>query len=208
MRRADNVGTPTNDGRLGDPHMKGTMMASTQKGGAKGFLALLVTFAVAFLGLFSTMQASAAPPNDQSTGKLHFHKFDNTNVGLSGGTVTGEQVDSSTFGTPLGGVEFTITPVNVAAGVNFWDFTDLDTDGATVKSGQITVGTLNTAGKTTVTTDDQGNASTGALPLGLYYVTEIGHGTHSISQTTPPFFVSVPLPQKPGAASDFLYDIH
>jgi len=63
--------------------------------------------------------------------------------------------------------------------------------------------TLDTA--RTLTTDGTGTASLTDLTLGLYYVTETGHGANPVVSDVAPFLLTLPLPQAGGA---WLYDVH
>lgn len=117
-----------------------------------------------------------------------------------------EIADPSGLGTPLSGVEFTITPVTAQGGQPIdlttqegWDLAAAATPGdVTNEERDYTLGTPVTA----VTGADGTVVSD--LPLGLYLVEETGNGGHNIVDPVADFLVTLPMPN----GGDWIYDVH
>lgn len=135
--------------------------------------------------------------NQRTNAVLHIHKFE--------GNYTGHTNDGSVqnvTGTPLAGVEFQITPITGLDVKNFdhWvAYSKLNVKDLADR-GESNGYRLDTGRTTTVTTNDQGEASP-TLPLGFYMVTE----TSAPGRTTiSPYLVALPLTIN----DEWSYDIH
>ncbi|WP_137824778.1 SpaH/EbpB family LPXTG-anchored major pilin [Brevibacterium sp. 2SA] len=166
--------------------------------------ALAAAAALSLAGITAPAPAEAAAGNinPNTPSSLTINKYD----GDQGPRGDGTKIDdTSNLGSPLAGVEFTITPITQKGGQAI----DLDTDagwnlidGATVadvKGGGYTRGTPQT-----VTTDANGTV-TADLPHGFYLVEETGTGSNNVISPAEPFLVTLPLPQTGGK---WLYDVN
>lgn len=173
---------------------------------AKRGLTALVTTALLGLGLAGpTMAASSGNIDTNAHGSLTIHQFEGAQGAASTGPALG---DTTALGTPLAGITFTVEKVLTVNGTGV----DLTTDTGWTAAQDATASditanpskyTLDTGA--TATTDETGTASLTDLALGLYYVTETGHGTNPVVSDVAPFLVTLPLPQTGGV---WLYDVH
>ncbi|QZE26135.1 SpaH/EbpB family LPXTG-anchored major pilin [Brevibacterium casei] len=168
--------------------------------------ALAAAAAVSLVGVgVNAPAAEAASGNidpNRST-SLTINKYDGDQGPRGDGT---KIEDPSSLGTPLAGVEFTITPVTQRNSQAIDLKTDAGwnlIDGATIDN--VTEGNGYTFGTPiTVTTDANGQV-TQDLPFGLYKVEETGSGDNNIISPAQPFLVTLPLPQTGGK---WLYDVN
>ena len=148
-------------------------------------------------------EASAGNINPNTPTSLTINKYDGNQGPRGDGT---KIEDTSGLGTPLEGVQFTITPVLTKDGQPI----NLDTDagwnlieGATIDN--VTEANGYTFGDPiTVTTNAQGTV-TQNLPHGYYKVVETDPGPNNIVSPAQPFLVTLPLPQTGG---QWLYDVN
>lgn len=170
-------------------------------------VAALGAAALGVVGLAGVASAADEPLtgagniNPDTATSLTINKFD----GGEGKAGDGTKQDTSGFGNPLAGVTFSIQKVETKGGqaINLdtpegWDLIK------GVTADQVTEDPYALGTAQSVTTGADGTISA-ALPHGLYYVTETGHGDHNIVSETAPFLVTLPLPQKDG---NWLYDVN
>ncbi len=170
----------------------------------------LTRWAVAAAGVLSFgllgVAAPASATNDgpnldpNRTGSITVHKFeepaDATNL-ANDGTV----VDTTGL-KPLRDVKFTVQRVeDIDLGTNAgWDAAEaLAKRHTTVDDHELEVG-----GRS-LTTGTDGTATFDGLEVGLYLVSETGHGGNPIARSAEPFLVSIPLAS---ADNTWLYDVH
>ncbi|GAA3850115.1 hypothetical protein KACC15558_31200 [Brevibacterium ammoniilyticum] len=148
-------------------------------------------------------EAAAGNIDPTRSTSLTINKYD----GPQGARGDGTKIDDpSSLGTPLAGVEFTITPVATKDGQTIDLKTDAGwnlIDGATI--GNVTEGNGYTFGTPIKVTTDANGQVTQDLPFGLYKVEETGSGGNNIVSPAQPFLVTLPLPQSGGK---WLYDVN
>ena len=164
---------------------------------------VIVAAAVA-AGAVVAAPASPAMANNidpSADSSLTIHKYAGPENPRGDGT---EIADPSGLGTPLSGVEFTITPVTAQGGQPIdlttqagWDRAENATP-QNVRGGGYTLGTPVTA----VTGADGTVVSD--LPLGLYLVEETDPGDNNVVSEVDPFLVTLPMPNR----GDWIYDVH
>jgi fimbrial isopeptide formation D2 family protein len=158
---------------------------------------------------FSVAPAVAAPLVDGSqTGSLTVHKFEKPPTITGGGGGNNRMVNTAGL-VPLAGIEFTIQQVNtIDLSTNVgWDaahnlsnvFSPADPEGSISGAG-LTLGS-----SLAQTTDTDGTAAFGNLPVGLYLVTE----TNYPAGVTPsaPFLATIPTTD-PDNQDNWTYDVH
>jgi len=185
-------------------------MTAIRSGRLRAFLLVFAAFAVALLGLARPAgAASPSLPDPSRTGSITMHKFEapSSPTGLpNNGTV----VDTAGL-TPMPGVTFSVqqvTGIDLTTNQGWQDASALSRSfNPANASGSITAAGhgLSAAAGSPVTTDSNGAASVGSLPLGLYLVTE----TSWPAGATPsaPFLVSVPLTD-PSNLDKWIYDVN
>jgi len=157
--------------------------------------------AVAFVAAgLSGIVAQAEPiPGDinpEASGELTIHKYDG-DEGEDGGDGT-PIGDTSGFGNPLQGVEFTITQIDVDL---------LTAEGWETVEGFYSTPTsapLVSGSEQTATTLAGGEAVFEDLTVGAYLVQETNSGPNLITSPAAPFIVTIPLPHDDG----WLYGVH
>ena len=184
-------------------------MTNTSKGRLGRLVAAVGVVAIATLGAVTIGGPASATdgPNidPKATGSVTIHKYQQpaqpTTLPHDGTALTPEQLKGLQ---PLEGVTFSIAKV---------DAVDLATNAGwtlaeklTVVAGKVTDGTTTfaTTAVSAGATAADGTLAFPSLGLGVYLVTETGAGGNPIAVTSPPFLVSVPLPN----AGKWLYDIH
>lgn len=141
--------------------------------------------------------------NPDTPSSLTINKYD----GDQGPRGDGTKIDDpSSLGTPLAGVEFTITPVETRNGQPI----DLDTeagwnliDGATIDN--VTEANGYTFGDPITVVTGADGTITQSLPHGYYKVEETDPGPNNVVSPAQPFLVTLPLPQSGGK---WLYDVN
>lgn len=180
------------------------MRSNEPRRGWRVGLGLAVATAIAALGSVGT--ASAAPlVNPDALGSITVHKFE------APVTPTGDYSDGTikdTTGlTPLPGVDFTVAQVNtidLSTNAGWTEAASIPFDPANPENSLTDAGyTLGTA--STVTTDVNGEAYFGELPVGVYLVQETSYP----AGVTPsaPFIITVPL-TNPDSSDTWMYDVH
>lgn len=170
-----------------------------------GFVAAGIGVAAA-LGMASP--AMAAPDesniNPNATGSIVVHKHATPNPE---GTTRSTGTELSTPpAAPLQGVQFTVSRVTHATAL------DLTKSSTWQTLSTLSVQTVTTAGNgysvaqvgTPQTTNAQGVATFGNLPVGVYLVQETSAGSQPIALRSQPFLVSIPLPE----AGKWNYNVH
>ncbi|MGW9020647.1 SpaH/EbpB family LPXTG-anchored major pilin [Leucobacter chromiiresistens] len=165
---------------------------------------LLAIGAIAAAAIVAAPAAPALADNIDPAAptSLTIHKY----AGSEGAEGDGSEIaDPSGLGTPLAGVEFTITPVTASASGPItlttpagWERASNLTP-ADVRGGGFTLGT-----PTVVTTGADGSISS-ALPIGLYLVEETDPGGNNVVSPVDPFLVTLPTPAGGG---EWTYDVH
>ena len=169
--------------------------------------ALLGAAALLFSGVapVSATTNNAPQIDPQATGSITIHKL--AQSGESGDADhQGEQLDLS--GTPLEGVEFTITNLGVepSTSAGWQEVEELRTmsPDLLVEQGDARP----SDSRFSVTTNASGMASTDSvkeLPVGVYLVEETDSGPHDTVEPVAPFLVSLPTA---GPDNEWLYDVH
>lgn len=150
--------------------------------------------------MMATMLATGVVAYDnnvnQETGSITIHKLEQADIGQDewpeGDPGDGtEMSDTTSLGTPLANVEFSIWNVT-GTHTGSEDATEIDID---------------TLGEATAvkTTDDDGVAKFEDLEVGVYLVAETNKDPHT-TRVTPNFFVSIPMTNPEG--NGWLYDVH
>ncbi len=157
------------------------------------FLAMLMMATMLATGVVAVDDQNYDP---NETGSITIHKFEQKDEGQedwpagehgSGMPIT----DTTGFGEPLAGVEFTIWNVTTTYEGDE-DVTQVDT---------------NTLGEATaqVITNENGIATFDNLAVGVYLVAETNWDEHT-TRVTPNFLVSIPMTNPEG--DDWIYDVH
>ncbi|MEJ6488115.1 SpaH/EbpB family LPXTG-anchored major pilin [Leucobacter sp. USCH14] len=133
---------------------------------------------------------------------LTIHKY----AGSEGGEGDGSEIaDPSGLGTPLAGVEFTITPVTASASGPI----DLATPAGWERASNLTPADVSgggfTLGTPTIVTTGADGSIASALPIGLYLVEETDPGENNVVSPVDPFLVTLPTPAGGG---EWTYDVH
>jgi fimbrial isopeptide formation D2 family protein/LPXTG-motif cell wall-anchored protein len=166
---------------------------------AQRLTAVAGALTLGLVGVAAPAAAQVTDPNidPEQTGSLTIQKFaePETATGLPN---DGTEVDTAGLD-PLEGIEFTIEQVGdydltTEAG---WEAIDGMTPAQAADEPLTQVGVDTTAADGQVTFSD--------LELGLYLVTETGHGDHLVPNEAAPFLVTVPMPH---ATQGWLYDIY
>ncbi|EKU45676.1 MULTISPECIES: SpaH/EbpB family LPXTG-anchored major pilin [Brevibacterium] len=166
-------------------------------------LAAAAALSLVGVSLDAPTAEAAGNINPDTPSSLTINKYDGDQGPRGDGT---EIEDTSSLGTPLAGVEFTIRQVLTANG----EEVNLDTAaGWDAIDGVVVADVLAGDGFTfgdpiTVTTDANGQV-TQSLPHGLYIVEETDPGPNNIVSPAQPFLVTLPLPQTGG---QWLYDVN
>ena len=151
------------------------------------------------LGALGLAAPAAAQQNIEptETGSITVHKFEepDTATGLPN---DGTAVDTTGL-TPLQGVEFTVQEVGDfdLTTAEDWDAIDGMTPADAADENLVEVGST--------TTEANGQAVFEGLDLGLYLVSETGHGDNLISNSAAPFLVTIPMPHE---EQGWLYDVN
>ncbi|WP_404312525.1 SpaH/EbpB family LPXTG-anchored major pilin [Agrococcus terreus] len=170
-----------------------------------GFVAAGIGVAAA-LGMASPAMAAPDESNidPNATGSIVVHKHATPNPE---GTTRSTGTELSTPpAAPLQGVQFTVSRVTHATAL------DLTKSSTWQTLSTLSVQTVTTAGNgysvaqvgTPQTTDAQGVATFGNLPVGVYLVQETSAGSQPIALRSQPFLVSIPLPE----AGKWNYNVH
>ncbi|WP_350269965.1 SpaH/EbpB family LPXTG-anchored major pilin [Brevibacterium sp. CBA3109] len=180
-------------------------MKSRKLGLWRRLTAVAAVSALSLLGVAGTAQATDNVGNIDASksGSIIVHKFDGSE-GTDGGD--GSVIsDTSGLGKPLAGAGFTVEQVTEKGGQAIDLTTPEGWDAISgLQASDITDGGFTTADKATKTTDGNGLATFGGLPLGLYLVTESSPPANATS-TTAPFLVTLPLSQDNGK---WIYDVN
>ncbi len=176
------------------------MKSSKVRRGIVASLAAIASAGMLALGAGGAHAANTANIDPSKTGSLIIHKYEKpatpTNLPNDGTALTPAQTAALT---PMAGVTFTVQKVNNI---------DLTTNTGWTAASALTpaqaAAQAATPGSTT-TTDANGTASLGNLPLGLYLVTETGYP----AGVTPsaPFLVTLPMTD-PAGGNGWLYDVN
>lgn len=153
------------------------------------------------------MVAFAAETIDASeTGSLTIHKFEKDTKGSNGdGT---EIKDTSSFGTGLDGVTFTLYQVmDTDRTIAYYNgqSTETVTVDSFLKDGAIDSDKVIGEAKTKVTADG-GVATFTDLPVGMYVVIETAY-PEKVTDPADPFLVSIPM-TNPNNETEWMYDVH
>lgn len=180
-------------------------MKSRKLGLWRRLTAVAAVSALSLLGMAGTAQAADNVGNIDSSksGSIIIHKFDGSE-GSDGGN--GSVIrDTSGLGKPLSGAGFTVKQVTAKGGQAI-DLTKPESWDAIsgLQASDVTEGGFTTVDRGTKTTDGNGLATFGGLPLGLYLVTETQAPANATS-TTAPFLVTLPLSQDNGK---WAYDVN
>lgn len=180
-------------------------MKSRKLGLWRRLTAVAAVSALSVLGMAGTAQATDHVGNIDSSksGSIVIHKFDGAEATDGGnGSVL---ADTSGMGKPLAGAGFTVKQVTAKGGQAI-DLTTPDSWDAIsgLQASAVTESGYTLVDKGTKTTDANGLATFGGLPLGLYLVTESSAPANATS-TTAPFLVTLPLSQNNGK---WLYDVN
>ncbi|SMX82386.1 SpaH/EbpB family LPXTG-anchored major pilin [Brevibacterium antiquum] len=180
-------------------------MKSRKLGLWRRLTAVAAVSALSLLGVAGTAQATDNVGNIDASksGSIIVHKFDGSE-GTDGGD--GSVIsDTSGLGKPLAGAGFTVEQVTEKGGQAIDLTTPEGWDAISgLQASDVTDGGFTTADKATKTTDGNGLATFGGLPLGLYLVTESSPPANATS-TTAPFLVTLPLSQDNGK---WIYDVN
>lgn len=180
-------------------------MKSRKLGLWRRLIAVAAASALSALGMAGTAQAADNVGNIDSSksGSIIVHKFDGAEAtdGGNGSVIS----DTSGMGKPLPGAGFTVQQVTAKGGQAI-DLTKPEGWDAIsgLQASDVTGSGFTLGGKDTKTTDGNGLATFGKLPLGLYLVTESSAPANATS-TTAPFLVTLPLSQNNGK---WLYDVN
>ncbi|GAA1142808.1 SpaH/EbpB family LPXTG-anchored major pilin [Microbacterium natoriense] len=172
------------------------MTALTHPRGRR-ILAIGAALTLGALGILATsLAASAAEIDPDQTGSITIHKFANPGNGAANPDGTGTLPDTE----PIADVVFevcAIDGIDLVDGTNTgWDALNAITQAeklAAGAQGTATLGAYALSGCEEVTTSADGTVSTGALPVGPYFVREIDAPAGVIAPAIP-FIVTVPTP--------------
>lgn len=154
------------------------------------------------LGILGLATPAAAQQNldPNETGSITVHKFEEpeTATGLANDGTLLDDTETAAL-SPLEGVQFTVQQVGDydLTTTGGWDAIEGMTPAQAADENLVEVGSD--------TTGPDGQASFAGLDLGLYLVTETGHGDNLIPNSAAPFLVTVPMPH---AEQGWLYDVH
>ncbi len=175
-----------------------------------GVLALVAAGLIGGASMASAAGVAPGNPEAPETGSLTVHKYagsETTDVAHNG---TKQDVTRP----PLGGVEFTVTPVGQLDGGVCVPL-DLTTAAGWTAAQGVNQNAAS-ADPYCLVTDDAESAVTDAatgeavfagLPLGFYYVQETD-APDSVTSDAVEFYVSIPYPSVSGDTTTWLYDVH
>ncbi|WP_295624699.1 SpaH/EbpB family LPXTG-anchored major pilin [uncultured Corynebacterium sp.] len=174
------------------------MQNNTRFARSATFAAILgLTMTTGALGAVAPM-AYAQPPtvsniDEDATGSITIHK----RAGVAGtARDDGNEIEGQVPGDPLQGATFSVQQVEA----------DLTTNEGFAAARALTPGEANPIGEATeATTDGEGVANFGELPVGVYLVTETGTPEGYIGSA--PFLVFVPM-TNPDNTAEWNYNVH
>lgn len=186
------------------------MTANTRRRTA---LAAGTALALGVLGTLTAAGAAHAVPIDQSKqGSIVIHKYANPGNGDQNPSGTGTKPSTQ----PVVGVVFEycrIDGIDLFDGKNSgWDNLNAITTAqklAAAGKGVTTLGSYSLSGcKSMAATDAKGDASSGALPLGPYFVREVSAPSSVVEQAAP-FIVTLPTPANHKVSDgNWVYDVN